>query len=66
MGKLQDATSSTSNRIELDTENFKKMKGEVEVDLEKVDLDFLLKDDELIGLITEIILTGGSDDADRI
>ena len=66
MEKLQDATSSTSNRIDLDTENFKKMKGEVEVDLEKVDLDFLLKDDELIGLITEIILTGGSDDADRI
>lgn len=66
MGKLQDATSSTSNRIELDTANYKKMKGEVEVDLEKVDLDFLLKDDELIELITEIILTGGSDDANRI
>ena len=66
MGKLQDATSSISNKIELNTEKLKKIKGNVEVDLEKVDLDFLLKDDELIELITEIILTGGSDDANRI
>jgi len=66
MGKLQDATSSTSNRIEFDTAKFKKMKGEVEVDLEKIDLGFLLKDDKLIELITEMILTGGSDDVDRI
>ena len=66
MEKLPDATSSTSNRIEFDTAKFKKMKGEVEVDLEKIDLGFLLKDDKLIELITEMILTGGSDDVDRI
>ena len=66
MGKLQDATSSISNEIELDTEKLKKTKGNVEVDVSKIDLDFLLKDDKLIELITEIILTGGSDDANRI